>query len=429
MKKRSVSFFVLLTVSVLSFAQQNFPVKLKVFIDCNSTWCDMQYIRSEINIVDFLLDNAASDVHVLVTSQGTGGGGEQYQLIFFGQRQFKSQTDTLQFNNDPNATEFERRDLLLKYLKTGLVPFIAKTAAVKNMDIGLKTTDTTGAGNADSSITKDPWNYWVMRVGVDINLNGDANYKNTSYNGNLSVNRITDKLKIGMRMYWNKHKSTFKYDNNGIAENFEVNNHNWSINPYFVKSINSHWSWAYEVRFNQNTFSNNKARAYMRAAVEYNIFPYKEVNTKLFTLSYGLTARRNNYYDTTVYNKVNETLYGHRVDAYFSLNQKWGTSYAGISYHNYFHNWKLFNLGFDIYNSVRITGGLSFYFFAFGGLTRSQVFLVKGNATSEEVLARRRQLASGYNYYTGIGINYRFGSKLNNIVNPRFDRSGNLNED
>lgn len=429
MKKILIPWLILVIVSNVSFAQQNAPSKLKVFIDCSSTWCDMQYIRSEINIVDFLLDNVASDVHVLITSRGTGSGGEQYQLIFFGQLHFKSQTDTLHFSTDPNATEFERREMLLKYLKTGLVPFIAKTIAVKNMDIQLKTTDTTFDGNTDSAATKDPWNYWVIRIGIDGNINGDANYKNTNYNGNSSAKRITDKLKIGMGMYWNKNKSTFKYDNNGVPENFIVNNHNWSINQYLVKSIDNHWSWAYEIRISQNTFSNNKSRGYMRVAAEYNIFPYKEVNTKLFTLSYGLTARRNQYYDTTIYDKTNETLFGHRADAYLSLNQKWGHSYAGISYHNYFHNWSLFNLGVDVYTNVRITGGLSFYILAFGGLTRNQVFLVKGNATSEEVLARRRQLASGYNYFTSIGISYRFGSKLNNVVNPRFDRSGNLNED
>jgi hypothetical protein len=82
-----------------------------------------------------------------------------------------------------------------------------------------------------------------------------------------------------------------------------------------------------------------------------------------------------------------------------------------------------------VYTNVRITGGLSFFVFAFGGLTRDQVFLVKGSATPEEVLARRRQLASGYNYFTSIGLNFRFGSKLNNIVNPRFDRSSSINDE
>ena len=423
MKKVSVPLFVLLIASTVSFAQQSIPSKLKVFIDCSNTWCDMQYIRSAINIVDFLLDNAAADVHVLITSQSTGSGGDQYQLIFFGQNYFNNQKDTLRFSTDPNATEFEERALLLKYLKTGLVPFIAKTAASKHIEISLQTTDTTVAANADSSPTNDPWNAWVIRIGADGNINADANYKNANYSGNFSANRITDKLKTGIGVSWGKNKSTFAYEENGTNQN------NWLISQYLVKSINTHWSWSYELKYNQNTFSNNKGRVLLRSSVEYNIFPYKEVNTKSFTLSYGLTARRNYYYDSTIYDKTKESLYGHRATAYLSLNQKWGNSYAGFTYHNYFNNWKFFNLGIDVYTSVRITGGLSFYIVAFGGLTRDQVFLVKGNTTPEEVLARRRQLASGYNYYTSIGINYRFGSKLNNVVNPRFNRISSNSED
>ena len=126
MKKILVFFLLFIIMPGVPFTQQNTGLKLKVFIDCSSTWCDMQYMRSEINLVDFLLDNTASDVHVLITSQRTGSGGDQYQLIFFGQRYFNGQTDTLQFSNDANSTEFERRDMLLKYVKTGLVPFIAK---------------------------------------------------------------------------------------------------------------------------------------------------------------------------------------------------------------------------------------------------------------------------------------------------------------
>jgi hypothetical protein len=82
-----------------------------------------------------------------------------------------------------------------------------------------------------------------------------------------------------------------------------------------------------------------------------------------------------------------------------------------------------------MYTSVRVAGGLSFYILAYGALTRDQLFLVKGDATPEEVLARRRQLASGYTYYTSFGLQYRFGSNINNVVNPRFDRSSPINEE
>lgn len=376
-----------------------------------------------------MLDNLAADVHILITSQRTGSGGNQYQLSFFGQQGFKQLADTLRFATDPNATEFEQRNLLLKYLKAGLVPFIIRTTLATRIDINLKTIDTTITRNSHDTDTSDPWRGWVMRLGADGNINADANYKNKSYNLSFSANKIIEKIKIGIGVNRNRNRSIFQYDDNGTIQNFVVSNHSWSANQYVVKSINSHWSWAYEIKYSQNTFSNNKGRVSLRGAVEYNIFPYSDVNNKLLTLSYGLTARRNNYYDSSIYDKTRETLYGHRATAYLSLNQKWGNSYAGITYHNYFHNWKFFNLGIDIYSSIRITGGLSFFVFGFGGLTRDQVFLVKGDATPEEVLARRRQLASGYNYFTSVGLNYRFGSKLNNVVNPRFDRSSSLSDD
>ena len=45
-----------------------------------------------------------------------------------------------------------------------------------------------------------------------------------------------------------------------------------------------------------------------RTGVEYAVFPYKEVNTKFFTVSYTVDARRNAYFDTTLYEKTKETM-------------------------------------------------------------------------------------------------------------------------
>lgn len=86
MKKTILSLFALIILCTGTYSQQSIPSRLRVFIDCSNTWCDMQHIKTEINVVDFLFDNAASDVHVLITSQRTGSGGSEYQLIFFGQQ-------------------------------------------------------------------------------------------------------------------------------------------------------------------------------------------------------------------------------------------------------------------------------------------------------------------------------------------------------
>lgn len=411
----------ILISSSIVYSQPDNVKRLRVFIDCNSPGCDMRFFRSEINIVDFLLDNQAADLHILVTALSTGAGGIRFQLIFFGQREFSSLRDTLSFSSEPNATEFEWRNGLLQHIKIGMIPFLSKAGYRQGIEINLKTKDSV---TRKDTIQKDPWNAWVLRIGIDGNFGADANYKNSNFSVGGNANRITNKSKAGFGFYAGKNRSVFQYEENGQQQRFVVNNRNFWINQFFVKSINPHWSWAYELRYSQNTFSNIRGRAFGRVAVEYDVFPYDQANNKLLTFSYGLTGRRNNYFDSTIYNKTRENLFGHRATATLSLTQKWGVAYASMLYHHYFNDLKMFNAGIDVYASIRITGGLSVFVFSFGSLTRDQVFLVKGDASPEEVLARRRQLASGYNYMTSVGINYRFGSKLNNIVNPRFDRSG-----
>ncbi|MEK7199169.1 MAG: hypothetical protein AAB212_04530, partial [Bacteroidota bacterium] len=76
----------------------SYSQKIKLFVDCSSTWCDLAFIKTEVNYVDFVLDNKAADVHALITQQINGGGGSRYQLIFYGQNNFEGQSDTLRFN-------------------------------------------------------------------------------------------------------------------------------------------------------------------------------------------------------------------------------------------------------------------------------------------------------------------------------------------
>jgi hypothetical protein len=46
------------------------------------------------------------------------------------------------------------------------------------------------------------------------------------------------------------------------------------------------------------------------------------------------------------------------------------------------------------------------------------------DATTEELLLRRRLLETDYSYFSSIGLSYRFGSIFNNVVNPRMDGGG-----
>ncbi len=50
-----------------------------------------------------------------------------------------------------------------------------------------------------------------------------------------------------------------------------------------------------------------------------------------------------------------------------------------------------------------------------------QVSLRKGDASVEDVLLRRRELSTAYQYNAYLSVSYTFGSIYNNVVNPRLD--------
>lgn len=401
-------------------AQDKIPKKLTVFIDCSNTYCDMTFTRTEINVVDFLLDRVAADVHVLITSLRNGSGGRQYQMIFYGQNSFKQTRDTLRFVTDPNATDFELRDKMLNYIKLGLAPLVAKTNQAERISISMKAEATTDSAQ-NSYQTKDKWNYWSFRVGSNGNINMDQVYKTSELRGNFRFNRTTDDWKLSFGFFGGQEKSSYEYETDSGPLEVVVKNRNYSFEHTLVKSINAHWSYGYQLSFLNNTFTNYKSKVYILPQVEYSFFPYKDVNNRFVTIRYGIGPQRNVYYDTTIYRKTDEMLLGHNAELNISFNQKWGTINTGLSYRNYFHDWKINNLGLATQMEVRVTGGLSFYVYLFGGLVHDQIYLPGEGATGEEVLSRTRQLQSSYNFQTFFGINYRFGTKLNNFVNPRFN--------
>jgi hypothetical protein len=420
-----ILFFFLLTA--LSYSQPRQKQKLKIFIDCSNSYCDMNFIKTEINFVDYVLDYKAADVHALITQQANGGGGSQYQLIFFGQNNFKARKDTLRYNTKPNSTDFEIRDLLIKYLQLGLVPFVTQTAGIENITIQLKQI-IKGDSLTKTAPTKDRWNYWVFNINTNGSLSSDQVYKSFRYNGNLSASRITDQIKVRFNLSGGKNKTSYEFgdDSTGITK-IMVKNNNYDFFHEIVKSLSGHWSVGYDVDVSRSTFSNYKLRTLVKPALEYNFFPYKQVNNKLFTLRYGVDLISNQYFDTTLYLKTKETLFGQGLDAALAFNQKWGTINFSVNSHSYFNHPKYYNVGMGGGVNVRVTGGLSFNVFVFGSYQRDQIYLPKGEATEQEVLTRQRQLASNYTYFTFFGVSYRFGSKLNNFVNPRFEGGNNGN--
>lgn len=415
-----IALFMSLVITVAPVrAQEPQLQKVKVFLDCN-TRCDFDYIRTEINIVDFVLDRTMADVHILLTSAINGGSGRNYQLIFFGQHDFESNTDTLYCSLPENASAVVTRESLIRRIKAGLMPYVSRSLYMDLVDINMKATASESSDLKARDSESDNWNYWVYNIGSDANFNMDQVYSAGRIRGNLSASRTTPDWRVSFYLTGAYNSSTYKYEENGLPVVYNVSNRDYQLSHFLGYALSDNWSLAYETFVSSNTFTNNKDKKYFATALEYGIFPYKDVNSRFFTVSYRLDVRRNVYYDTTIYDRISETIYGNRLETNLNLKQKWGNLNARILYSTYFRDLNQFNVSMSLGFDIRLTGNLSFYTYSNGGIVRDQVYLAKGDASTQEILTRRRQLASGFNFNTSAGLNYRFGSIMNNVVNPRF---------
>ncbi len=55
---------------------------------------------------------------------------------------------------------------------------------------------------------------------------------------------------------------------------------------------------------------------------------------------------------------------------------------------------------------------------------RDQLGLPKGERTLEEILLRRKEMATDYSYFLSVGLSYTFGSIYSNVVNQSFGSGG-----
>ncbi len=417
---------------IFSSAQNNSSVnqRLKVFIDCKAWNCPFDYIRSEINFVDYVNDRYAANVFILLTSSTTGGGGQEYKLYFEGLENFKSLNDTLIYVRTSVETEDEDRRKMVQVLKLGLVRYLAKTSMGSRIAISIPA-DTNTKETQQSSATKDKWNAWVFNTNINGNFNGNDNYGSSNIRLRLSAGRVTEKLKLNFSTNYSTEKNKYiynEYDSTTgeiiLSDTTRSTNKRSGFNGTVAVSINSHWSAGLFSNFYTSTFSNVKRSLSLKPALEYSIFPYKTFTTKYMGFLYRIGPLHNGYEDTSWRNKTKEWLLQQTLSFDMNFTQKWGSVSASLSWSNYFFDWKWNSYGFFGQGQFRVVKGLNFNFFGGFSIIHDQVELPKGNATQTQVLIRQRILRNTSDYFVGIGLSYRFGSIFNNVVNPRLGEAG-----
>ena len=104
-----------------------------VYLDC---WrCDKDFIRTEITFVNYVRVRQDSDIHVLITNQRNGAGGNEYTMEFIGRRQFEGLNNTVTYNTMPTDTSDNARRKQVENLKKGLFPFLMQTPLAEYLSV------------------------------------------------------------------------------------------------------------------------------------------------------------------------------------------------------------------------------------------------------------------------------------------------------
>ncbi|MDQ3845636.1 MAG: hypothetical protein M3342_16745 [Bacteroidota bacterium] len=407
----------LLTIFSCLTAQAQPITRLKLYIDCTQSYCDFDYIRQQLPIVDFVQDRKESDFHILIITQRTGNGDKQYSLLFLGQGSLAASADTLFFFIPSTASQNEIREQVVKHIKAGLLPYLVKRGQLQNVAISF-TNNTASQQTAESN--KDKWNNWVFRIGGRAHFSGDKNYKEKNIGTNISASRVTDGSKIEFFLHNSTERNTYNLLENGIKTELKTRNEYLEAEQNYVKSLSRKWSLAFSTDLRKSTYDNLKQGWGTSVGVEYNLYPYTLSSTKFLVLRYELELNRRHYLEETIYNKTKETLFSNEIGLYAAFTQPWGNIRSGISWYHYLHDFSKNNLSVNAHVELQVFKGISFNLFGSGSLINDQLSLSKSGVSAEEILLRLKALSTSFNYYTGVGLTYRFGSRFNNFINPRF---------
>ena len=411
MKKLILGFILILT-TIFSFGQVENETDtlrkdaLRVYMESDD------FIRQEIPYINYVRDIKDAQVYIINSNQRTGSGGEEFTFYLVGQHKFEGMKDTLQFVSSPDNTEDQIRELKVNTIKQGLMRYVQTTPLAKHISISFDQP-------MSQEVTTDNWDSWVFRTSVNGFLNGQKTYNSNRIFGSVSANRITPEWKMDFGADYSFNLDRFEIE----EEIIKSVNQSKSFETLIVRSLGEHWSAGGTTKIRSSSFSNYKLKISAMPGIEYDLYPYSESTRRQLRLLYSAGYIYQSYMDTTIYDKLEEHLWGHSLSAAYQVVQKWGSIDLTMNWFNYLNDFSKNNLSLSGNMSIRIAKGLNFNFGGGASLIHDQLALVKSGASTEEILLRRKELATAYQYFTYFGLSYTFGSIYNNVVNPRFGSS------
>ena len=394
---------------------------LRVFLDCPAYICDFDFFRSELASVNWVRDRQEADVQILVTTQETGSGGTEYTLTFIGLGRTTGIGDTLRYAALPNEAADVTRRALVQRTRIALVRHVARVSGADAVHVSFGPEATGQAVQVNAG--RDPWHYWVFQTSVNGFMNGESSQGFRNFFGTISANRVTADWKTNFEYNESYNDSRFDIPDDSAPSGIRtVTNvqRSYGINTLHVKSLGAHWSIGARGSLSSSMYL-NQHRAWSAApALEFDIFPYSESTRRQIRLLYSIGTSAYQYTDTTIYNRIRETIPFQNLTIAVGLQQAWGSVNLNGNANWFLADPDKRSMGLFGSVSLRLIKGLALNVGGSINSIRDQVYLPKTPGTDEQILLQERQRATSYRYFMNFGVSYTFGSIYNNIVNPRF---------
>jgi hypothetical protein len=385
--------------------------QLKVFLDCESCFAD--FLRTEIEFVDYVRDRTEAEIHVIITRATTGGGGAEYTADFIGADRFANVSETLKTVTTSSDTDDIIRRQLATMVRVGLLRFLTRDGVPPRLGVTVRL----GSEDKRPAVAGDRWNNWVFSIRGSASFDGEESSRERQIGASVSADRITPEWKITFGAELDHEREEFDLDED---EPVEVERREQDFNWLVVKGLGEHWSVGASGDIESSTFDNTEFAISAAPAIEYNFFPYSMYTRRQLRALYGIGVGYVQYYELTLLGKTEETLPQHELSLTYEQREQWGSLEARIEWSQYLHDLSKSRLEANGELSIRLARGLSVSSEVGVSRIRDQLSLPARDATPEEILLRLRQLQSGYQYSVSMSLTYTFGSIFSSVVNPRF---------
>lgn len=397
---------------------------VRVFLDCPRWLCDFDYFRRQTGYVSWVRDRKVADIQVLVTRQGTGGGGQRITLDLIGRRQFEGEDRSFSYTAGPTETDAETRRNLLRVLELGLAGYLVRTDLASRLSLEYSGEDVGATGGAERAREEDPWNLWVFEVGFGGGFDRGGRSKRYDLDGFVSANRTTREWKIDVGLRGEYSESEFEI---GEDSTFTSIQQEYGAQTVVVNSIGSHWAAGGQLTARHSTERNQDVMTSVGPAVEYNLFPYSESNRRQLTVLYTVGPEIFEFDQVTVFDQRSNQRFSHALDISLDVEETWGELGLSVRGSHFLDNVQQNRLSVSGNGELELVQGLSFNVFANASRIRDQIYLPREEATREEILVGDREFATDFEYNVNVGLSYTFGSIFSGVVNERFDNLGNGN--